>query len=78
MIGPMKIQHIRMIATLVMLIGAFLLFSMIFIAFQSGASLSGIALKMFVAGLVAGGVITILGGVLFTHPSLGQLGTIDY
>ena len=75
--APMKLQHIRMIAVLVMLIGSFLFFSMVFVAFHSEALLSGIALKTFVAGLVAGGVITVLGGVLFTHPSLGQLGTSD-
>ncbi len=77
MIAPMKNKHIRMIAVLVILIGAFLFFSMIFTAFQSGTLLSGIALKMFVVGLVAGGVILVLGGVLFTRPSLGQLGTSD-
>ena len=71
----MKLHHIRMIAVLVMLIGAFLFLSMIGIAFQSGALLTGVALEMFIAGLVAGSFITTLGGVPFTHPSLGQLGT---
>ena len=75
MLAPMKLQHIRMIAISVMLIGAFLLLSMTFIAFNSGTLLTGIELKMFSVGLAAGGLITILGAILFARPSLGQLGT---
>ena len=75
MLAPMKLQHIRMIAVSIMLIGAFLLLSMIFVAFNSGTSLTDIELKMFSVGLAVGGLITILGAVLFVRPSLGQLGT---
>ena len=75
MLAPMKLQHIRMFGILIMLIGALLFISMIFISLQGEALLTGIALKMFIAGLAAGGVITTLGGVLFKYPSFGQLGT---
>ena len=71
----MKLQHIRMIALLIMLIGAFLFLSMISVAFHAATLPTGIALKMFIAGLLAGGVIIVLGGILFFYPSLGQLGT---
>ena len=74
MIALMKLHHIRMIAVLIMLIGTYLFLSMIVIAFQGGGLLTGIVLKMFIAGLAAGGVITIVGGILFVRPSLGQLG----
>ncbi|XOV84162.1 MAG: hypothetical protein ACFHXK_03380 [bacterium] len=73
MLAPMKLQHIRMFGVLIMLIGVFLFISMVFIALQGEALLTGIALKMFIAGLAAGGVITALGGALFRYPSLGRL-----
>lgn len=73
--APMELQHIRMIGALVMLIGAFLFLSMVVIALQGEALLTGIVLKMFIAGLAAGGVIMVVGGIFVIRPSLGQLGT---
>ncbi len=75
MLSPMKLQHIRMIAVLTTLIGVFLFLSMIFVAFSSGTLLAGIIMKMFVVGLVAGGLMVTLGIYLFLRPSIGQLGT---
>lgn len=75
MLSPMKLQHIRMIAVLTTLIGVFLFLSMIFVAFSSGTLLAGIILKMFVVGLIAGGLMVTLGIILFLRPSIGQLGT---
>ena len=75
MLSPMKLQHIRMIAVLTTLIGAFLFLSMIFVAFSSGTLLTGIVMKMFIVGLVAGGLMVTFGLFLFLRPSIGQLGT---
>jgi len=75
MLSPMKLQHIRMIAVLITLIGAFLVLSMIFIAFSSGTLLTGIVMKVFVVGLVAGGLMVTLGIFFFLRPSIGRLGT---
>jgi len=75
MFTPMRLPHIQMLASMIMFIGGFLFLSMIVVAFQGSTLLTGIAFKMFVVGLSAGGLITILGAVLFLRPSLGQLGT---
>ena len=72
MIAPLKLQHIRMVGAFVVLIGAFLFASMTLIALNSGVLPTGDALKMFVAGLLAGGLIMFLGGIVFIRPSLGQ------
>ncbi|MCR9260309.1 MAG: hypothetical protein NXH95_11340 [Pseudomonadaceae bacterium] len=75
MFAPMKLAHIRMLALAIMSIGIFLFVSMIVIAFQSPALLTGIVFKMFVFGLLSGSLITLVGAILFRCPSLGQLGT---
>ncbi|NKB96888.1 MAG: hypothetical protein GKR90_00090 [Pseudomonadales bacterium] len=75
MLAPMKLPHIRMIAISIVLVGAFLFLSMIYIAIKNGALLTGIQLEVFTAGLMAGSLIMSLGAVLFVRPTLGQLGT---
>jgi hypothetical protein len=75
MLAPMKLDHIRMIAVLVMIIGLFLFSSMIFITLSNAAVPTGIAFTMFAVGLISGGIMAAFGVVFFLHPKLGHWGT---
>ena len=75
MSSALESRYIRMIAAFVMAIGLFLFSSMIYIASGNAAVLTDETFTMFVVGLIAGGVITAFGAVLFYFPRLGELGS---
>jgi hypothetical protein len=74
MTGSLKLHHIRMFGVLIMLIGLFLISSMVLIAWNHSFDLMGVVFKMFIVGTLAGFVITFIGTVLFQYPTLGQWG----
>ena len=75
MFSSLEPRYIKMIAAYVMSIGLFLFSSMIYIASGNAEVLTGVTFKMFVVGLIAGGIITAFGAVLFHLPKL--LGELD-
>lgn len=75
MSSSLEPRYTRIIATFVMLIGLFLVSSMTYIALSSAEFPAGVTLKMFVIGLIAGGVITAFGAILLRSSKLGALGS---
>jgi hypothetical protein len=73
MFSSLEPRYMRMITAFVMSIGLFLFSSMIYIASGNAEVLSGVTFKMFVVGLIAGGVIATFGAVLFHFAKLGKL-----
>ena len=65
MSSTLELRYTRMIAVFVMSIGLFLFSSMIYIASGNAEVQTGVTFKMFVVGLIAGGVIAAFGAILF-------------
>ena len=75
MSSSLEPRYTRIIATFVMLIDLFLVSSMTYIALSGAEFPTSVTFKMFVIGLIAGGVITAFGAILLHFSKLGELGS---